>query len=543
MAARLTVLGGTDVGRTYELAENEFHIGREDTCDAVIRHSGVSRDHARVIFQDGAYSVVDCESRNHTSLNGRRLAARVPSPLKDRDRIAVCHVLFEFRTPVLAVCEDSRNNSTIHESLDALSSDEALSGLHAGGKLRGLLRFMRAVGQTFDLETLLSDMLDGLFDIFPAADRAIVFLLERGNLAPKVAKHRRGVQEYIQYDGTIVERAMNGRQTVLSNDVGADPRAPLTGGAGSSAACVLCAPLLSREMAALGAVQLDSQRQGRPFGRADVELLTCVCKQVSLSVQHAQLHHEAVRQTRLRKELEFAREVQQSILPKAMPLVPGYDFWAFYQAADEVGGDYYDFFSFPQGSQAVLLGDVSGHGVPAALLMARAAALCRGALMSHPPSVEDAIAMMNQEICATAVPGSFITLGLCVIDPAKHEVTVASAGHPPPIFRRSDGRVEELPSDAVAGLPLGVLTEAEYISCSVNLGPGDCLALFSDGITEATDAEDKQYGLEGVRGLLRATRGKSPAEIGRALIEDVERHARNAQQQDDITLVVLGRQP
>ena len=390
---------------------------------------------------------------------------------------------------------------------------------------------------------MLSSTVDGLLEVFPHADRALILLQEKEQLVPKAGKDRHNPQGQIRYSRTMVSKAMQDRQAILCEDAAHHPPNLSTHSLMElHIRSAMCVPLLSRQTQPLGVVQVDSQRATGRFDAADMELLTAVAGPVSLAVENAQLHRRALRQAQLEKELQFARAVQTSILPRALPNLAEYRFWPHYRAAGMVGGDYYDFLQLPGGRQVVLLADVAGKGVPAALVMANAAALCKMALLAHPYSITDALSATNDEVCQIVLDGSFITLALCMIDPATHEMTMASAGHRSPLVCRSDLRIEEPVGDATRGHPLGIVAGYGYEATSTMLGPGDLVVLFSDGIEDAINLQQERYTFERLRAVLARHAACEPAGMGQALIDDVERHVGQCEQNDDITLVVFGQQ-
>jgi serine phosphatase RsbU (regulator of sigma subunit) len=346
----------------------------------------------------------------------------------------------------------------------------------------------------------------------------------------------------VQYSRTIVSRVMEDRQAILTEDAGLDQRFASTQSVvGLRLRSVMCVPLLSHDSEALGVIQIETQDKIAHFVAADVHILVSVAVQVSVFFQYARLHDELLRQERLRRELELAEQVQRDFLPRSMPEVEGYEFWAYYLAAGRVGGDFYDFLALPNGTQAALLADVSGKGVPAALRMAKASTICKVALLSHPDDLSRAVGQANREICDVAGRGNFITLVLCVLDPRTHELTVANAGHPSPLLRSPDGTIEELGGPDLSGLPLGIIEDQDYPTHTVDMSRGDVVVLYSDGVSEARNRGDELYSARRVRKVVAAEKQQPPPETGKALIRDVHQYAGQREQADDISLVVFGR--
>ena len=243
---------------------------------------------------------------------------------------------------------------------------------------------------------------------------------------------------------------------------------------------------------------------------------------------------------RLKLDLELAREVQRGFLPLRLLEVPGYEFFAHYESAYEVGGDYYDFILLPRQRVAILLGDVAGKGVVAALLMAKLSAHARFCVLTE-PDLATAVTRLNALMIHSGIADRFVTLVAAVLDPGSHTVTLVNAGHPSPlIYHRATRTVEEAISTAVAGLPLGVLDGFEYGSCQISLEPGDSILAFTDGVTEATDVQDLQLQ---TKGLYAAVQGEaySTRELGEQVVKVVKQFATGRSQSDDIALVGFGR--
>ncbi len=230
--------------------------------------------------------------------------------------------------------------------------------------------------------------------------------------------------------------------------------------------------------------------------------------------------------------------MQRGLLPAAPPQVAGYYFFDFYEPANQVGGDYYDYIELPDDRLAVVLGDVSGKGVSAALLMAKLSGEVRYCLASE---ADPAAAMnrINDSFSRSGWQDRFVTFVLAVLDSNRHEITLVNAGHMPPLLRHGEGHVEEIGGEQ-AGLPLGVDDEYEYESFTRPLAPGDFLTLFTDGISEAMNGADELYGLPRLERQL-ATKSVPVAELGRLILDDVKRFVGGRPQSDDMCLACFGR--
>ncbi len=541
MASSQYVLQAKDPDRQYSLAEEETLVGRDQSCQIVIDDDSVSRQHARIVREDDTYFIEDLESRNGTFVNGEPVDGMVP--LKANDRIEIGITLFEFRTASRAGLEPTLDaGPNVVCSIDATATGDTVYKVNAEGKLRAILQITRSLGKTLDRRALLAQMLDGLFQIFPQADRGLVLLREGNRLVPAAVKDRRRRQEHVQYSKTIVSKAVAERKAILSRDVAEDEQIPAAASITRlNIHSVMCVPLFSQDGKVLGVIQMDIQDETSKFDAEDMEILTSVASQASVSVEHAELHRGMMKHARIERELAFARDVQHSFLPGAMPELEGYSFWAYYQAARQVGGDFYDFLRLPNGQEAILVGDVAGKGIPAALMMVKVAGLCKLALLSHPDDVREAMNSLNREVYDGGPERGFVTLVLCVIHPASHEVTVAIAGHVPPLFCRADGTIDDKVGYAARGKPLGVGRDEDYQTDRTQLAPGDAVVLSSDGISEAMNAAEEPYSIQRIRQQLSGAQATGPEEIGEGLLEDVRQYVGDCEQRDDISLVIFQR--
>src|SRR5262249_21521024 len=250
---------------------------------------------------------------------------------------------------------------------------------------------------------------------------------------------------------------------------------------------------------AFGVIQLDTQDRSKKFTQDDLKLLCGVANQASIALENARLLEEAVLQERLRRDLEVAHEVQLSFLPRSLPSVPGYEFFGHYEPALQVGGDYYGYIPLPQGRIAVAIGDVAGKGIAAALLMVKLSSDTRFCLLTEPDPGK-AVAKLNHLLYEfTSQADRFVTFGAILVDPAEHVVTLVSAGHPSPVlYRPGQTKLEDAMPKSASGVPLGIMDGATFESCQVRLAPGESLLLFTDGITEAMDLQNKPFGMKGI---------------------------------------------
>jgi len=285
-------------------------------------------------------------------------------------------------------------------------------------------------------------------------------------------------------------------------------------------------------------LQIDTQDPRSRFSRDDLDVLGSVACQAAFAVENAQLHESVLRERAMERELSLAHQVQQGFLPTAAPRLPGYDFFEFYEPANKLGGDYFDYVHLPGGRLGIVVADVSGKGIAASLLMARLSAETRYCLASE-PTPDAAVGRLNRIFCDRSWEDRFVTFVLVVLDPVRHELTVVNAGHMAPLMRRRDGTVDSI-AEADAKLPLGVDYDVTYIPSTHPISAGDCVVLYTDGITEAMNNADELYGrgrlLAQLRGDVEGVRA-----LGLRILDDVKQFVGKRSQSDDMCLTCFGR--
>lgn len=555
-------------------------IGRHPGCEIVLDNAAVSRQHARISESHGSYFLEDLRSRNKTYLNGR--AVDGSTELHDGDAIQLCELEFRFfvehppeerppavaekrggrldgKTPaspmaVVSLPTDGRgapgdasplveSGSSILSTVPINEASSLLLAVKPEQKLRAVLDIGRALGSALDLEEVLQKTLDGLFRVFPQADHGSVLLkeAEKPRLHVRASKSRRDDDAPSGVSMTVVRRAMKEGEAILSADVTGDSRFAESDSIASMALrSVMCVPLYGQEDDPFGVVQLDSADVTRPFSRDDLDVLASVAGQIGLAVENARLHAELIEQRDMQRELDFAMQVQLGFLPSQPPVVAGYEFFDHYEAAQRVGGDYFDYVELPDGRVAVTVGDVAGKGVPAALLMARLFSSARYQLLTRPTPGE-ALSALNAEIARTALGHRFITCLFAVVDPKTQTVTVANAGHMAPLIRSADGTVMAL-GQKESGMPIGIARDQDFEEVSRPLAAGDALLMYTDGVTEAMDEDGDLYGRDRLVKLMKA----GPASIRdlvEAVVGDVAKFSGDRPQRDDICLVGFRRLP
>ncbi len=244
---------------------------------------------------------------------------------------------------------------------------------------------------------------------------------------------------------------------------------------------------------------------------------------------------ELRRQAELEKDLQLARDIQQGMLLAAVPYLKGWEFSATSLPARDLGGDLYDFIPLPSGNQAIMIGDVSGKGLQAALRMAVTRTLFRYEARNGDESPPMALAAVNRGVCSD-IPQGMVTMLYAVLDPLQGKMRIANAGHTYPLHFNVTVQEYEMP-----GVPLGVDPDIDYDEETISISPGDSLFLYTDGVNEAIDPSDEEFGFERLRALLEANSQIKPRALMRKILNEIRAWTAGGPQTDDITMVVLRR--
>lgn len=543
----LKLLRGSSNTRQFPVSYKELTLGRDPKCDIFLKSDYVSVAHARFSYDGDRYYITDLASRNHTYLNGQRLKPEVAFPLEDSDLIKVCNFIFTFIessskrssntwTPVTGTSTASIPATVLEETADngdanVSSAQETSSSnwnlqpaKNPEAKLLAMMQITRNLHNALSLEEMLDKVLDSLFAIFPHAesgaavvrdapdDEGLTIARRRDEPAPDDSLARR----------PIINNVMTTRRAIIMD---------------SGTTSMACAPLLDVDDRAFGGIHLSSSVSKKRFSRDELDLLTHVALQTSFAIESIRLH-EARRVDRERQiELEMAQRIQLGLMPSSTPVIDGYKFDDFYNPAKEVGGDFYDYIELADGRLAIVIGDVSGKGVPAALVVAHMSSMLKAYLAGDKTPLE----VMNQcngDFQHRIAEERFLTIALLVLDPATHEMSIVNAGHLPPLLRRANGEVEKI-GLSESGLPFGVVEEFQYQESRLTLGRGDSLTICTDGITEAGEARD-MYGTERLVEQIAKEAGDA-AQLRDRIMEDVLSFVGQRPQHDDMCLLCISR--
>lgn len=406
-------------------------------------------------------------------------------------------------------------------------------------RLALLYRLSQTFNSSLDLDEVLNTVMD---EVIATARAERGFLMLRDAEGTLEFRAARGMDQktiddpQFQVSRSVVERVASEGQPVLTSDAQIDDRfsmrqSVLILGLRS----ILCVPLNIKDQV-LGVVYVDNRLQAGIFIDDHLELLTAIASSAAIAIENARLYQIAVEKGRLERELQMAREVQASLLPRQTPQVPGWEFVACWRPAREVAGDFYDFIPGDQGQLGLVIADVTDKGMPAALFMALSRSIVRASVASA-TSPAEGIARANRLICADSAGGMFVTLFYALLNPAANELTYVNAGHNPPLLCRVNQ--DQLTKLTLTGIPAGIDPDATYEQRTLYLYPGDFVVFYTDGVTDAINAREQEFGMARLERILTDHCGAPATDIMAALEAAVDDFIGSTAPFDDIAMMVV----
>jgi sigma-B regulation protein RsbU (phosphoserine phosphatase) len=416
-------------------------------------------------------------------------------------------------------------------------------------RLSLLYRLSQTFNSTLDLDEVLDRVMDEVIAV-TQAERGFVMLMDEGG--DLVFHTARGMDQHtiedpgFQISRGIVNRVAQEGEPMLTSDAQSDSQLSLRASViHLGLRSVLCVPLQVKG-STIGVIYVDNRLQAGIFTQDDLELLNAIAASAAIAIENARLYQVAVEKGRMERELQMAYKIQAGLLPRSMPEVPGWDFAARWKPAREVAGDFYDFIPLEGGRLGLVIADVTDKGMPAALFMAFTRSIVRASLDRAVQPVE-AIRQANRLICRESSYGFFVTLFYAQFEPDSAEVTYVSAGHNPQLrYLDTSARNLETASAPIfqlgyTGMPLGIEEETPYEQRHLTCAPGDCLLLYTDGVTDAVNDQGEHYSLARLQSFGRDNYQANPQEIITKLESEILNFVRDTPQFDDITVVIAKR--
>jgi sigma-B regulation protein RsbU (phosphoserine phosphatase) len=564
----------------FPLGRLRITIGRSARNDLCIPDPFASRVHAEVRREGDGYLLQDLGSANGTLYNGSNVEGVIPLTAGGRIQIGETEIIFDdgtYNSSMGATMITDNSGAALPEATIALASgDRTTSGLleaiegartkpeetaaavtaataasaasaataAATAKTSDLLALISKVGITLLSSANLSETLEQIaslvFEAVPA-DRCLIMMRDEGSEELRVAvarlRDRVGEVGEIRVSRNVLDEVVIRGKSVLTSDAQHDPRFASGTVVLQGVRSVLAVPLGVADKV-FGIIYADSPIAEGRFTEDHLKVLTTLASVAAIRVENATLIEVRLDRERLERELSLASEIQQRFQPTAPPIVPGYELQGISFPCYEIGGDYYDFIEREDGRLVIALGDVSGKGTAAALLMSSLHAAVHAQSASH-DSLVATISAVNKYLAENIPANRFVTLFYAELDPASGALSFLNAGHNPPLIVHAAGTVEQLAS---GGLPLGIKPDAEYREGRTQLQHGDVLCIYSDGVTEATSPTGEEFGPTRLYEVVSRNIDASAAGIRDRIESALTKFAQGTSAADDITLVIVKRQ-
>jgi phosphoserine phosphatase RsbU/P len=555
MSQEIAVLEPGGATRQVTLDRDRLRIGRSSDNDLSFPSDMSLSRHHLVLEQAGdGWYVEDLGAKNRTTVNGRRVEGKLR--LAPGDRIGAGQLVVVFggtkisTGPVEFVPggDEGPLRATVMTSLrGVLSRENTMPGTvrtplvgdrrglpldHPG--VAALIRAGRELAGHRPLDELFELILDLSIQAV-GAERGVLMTLEGEDL---VARSVRG--EGFRISSAVRDRVLRDRASLLVRDTALDEAFKARDSiVGQQIQSVMAVPLQTNDRV-IGLVNVDSRSFARPFTPDDLDLLTVLANVAAIRIEQQRLSLVEQQERIISRDLEQAAVIQQRLLPHEAPNVPGFDLAGHNLPCRSVGGDYFDYFPYPDGRIGLVLGDVSGKGMPAALLMSGLKGGVQVLLTDPPDNLPVLMSRLDRVVAANFPRNRFVSFFFALLDSATGEMTYCNAGHNPPFLVRANGNVERLTS---CGTILGIFPDLGYEVKSCRLEPGDVLTLFSDGVTEEQDPAGEEFGEERLSKLLVEKAGLGATALVEEIRTTVLAWAAGAPAADDVTVLIARRLP
>jgi sigma-B regulation protein RsbU (phosphoserine phosphatase) len=537
---RLVRKGPGGETQRLEFDRPKITLGSDPLCDVTIADEGVAGEQAVLVQRDDHHEIFDIGERGGVLVNGRPVSHAV---LRPGDEIWLGRTVLYLDAAPQGVAFVSRGSATVRASVPSagLQSPAPLPGFKGRSETERRMALFNEVGRLVNSiglsEDIFESILDAVFATVPVRRGFLALTRPSGDLDVKAHRNReRDGAGTIEVSQTLVRRVLDTGQAVLTSDAEGDPD--------FSAArsihrlrikAAVCVPLVV-EGKVIGLLYGDNREQPGSLAHEDLAYLSALASVAAAAVEKFRLLGEYDAKRKIEQALAIARSIHRSFLPSSPPAVPGLELWGRSQTCDETGGDYFDYFPLGGSKLGVVVGDVTGHGIGSALLMATVRASLRALLDTDPP-LHELFPKLNELVRRDVRDGRFVTLFYALLDPVEGCMHHVGAGHTPPIlYRARDGSTATIAS---GGPPLGVVSGLRFPpGRPLPIERGDVLLLTTDGIVEAMDASGEPFGLARLGAVVAEHARSGAPEIGQAVTAAVEAFSGRTELHDDATLVV-----
>jgi len=530
-----------------ELRKSPLTLGRSVDNDLAYPHDPwLSRYHLAFEQRERTWWIRDCESRNGTVLNAAGI--KEAKPLKAGDKVLAGHLTIEIRErpsevqrPVISFVarnegERSTDEATFVTSLDKVlgKAADARPSRESTASQRMVSALIRA-GQELVTHQPLQQLFETILQLSLSAveaKRGVILTLEDGELQVRASQGDGFSISTLVRDQVLRDK----RSLLISDAMRHDTLSKQESIVLSRVRSMMAAPLQTGDRV-IGIIYVDNGVILRPFAQDDLDLLTVMANVAAIRIEHARLAEIEQSEKLMEADLAQASEIQRSLLPTEPPAYEGWELAGLNLPCRTVGGDYFDFVPYQDGRLAVVVGDVSGKGLPAALLMSSLQAKVQ-MLRETNPSPSQAVGTLNRSLTERCPLGKFITFFYALLEPTTGTLEYSNAGHNYPLIMRNDGSVETLMGN---GLVMGLFSAVHYELKKTKLAPGETLVLYSDGVTEAVDLADVEFGEKGLAEFMAARKSVRCDDIVNQLVEYMRKWRGNTSFADDFTIVLVRR--
>lgn len=541
----------------YTLKGEKISIGRSEDNDLALPDPFSSGHHAVISPADGGYVVRDNGSKNGTFLNGKKVQGEIELKRGDEILVGSTRIIFDkelsSNVEVTMDIRGPRNINTVIPLKDILKKQDIDTTIQSLATPADFLKIksdyksmavLTEVSKALVLHQPLQELLERIMDLiceYLPMDRGVLMLKE-GNPPQMIAKiprinNKTLLRQKILVSQSIINLVLDNHSSVLTADAQTDDRLKMKDSIiKSNIHSAMCVPLWdNREI--IGVIYADRISLLEQFNEEDLRLLTLLSNLAAVKIENARRIDQAIEIEKLQKELALAAQIQKDFLPKTNPVCDRLDIaWTFIPC-NQVGGDYYDFISIDDCRLALIVADVSGKGISAALLMAS----LRAALIAEVGpqfQLKAAAAKLNDFVFASAATNRFISCFVCDLNMTTGELRYVNAGHNPPIIISKDGKVRRLDP---TGFCLGMFPSVSYGVEQVKIEKGETVVLYTDGITDTRNSLNQEFGEDNLIGLLKKNAKKPAAEIISKLNNELGTFSSGVDPFDDMTLIVLKR--
>jgi sigma-B regulation protein RsbU (phosphoserine phosphatase) len=541
----------------YTLKGERVSIGRSEDNDLALPDPFSSGRHAVISPADGGYVLRDNGSKNGTFLNAKKIQGEVELKRGDEILVGSTRVIYDkelsSNVEVTEVIRGPHNINTVIPLKDILKKqdiDTTIQSLATPADFMKIksdyksMAVLNEVSKALVLHQPLHDLLERIMDLiseYLPMDRGVLMLKE-GNPPQMIAKvprinNKNLLRQKILVSQSIINLVLDNHSSVLTADAQTDDRLRMKDSIiRSNIHSAMCVPLWNnREI--IGVIYADRISLLEQFTEDDLRMMTLLSNLAAVKIENAMAVEKAIEVEKFQKELALAAQIQKDFLPKKNPVCDRLDIAWMFIPCNQVGGDYYDFISIDPCRLALIVADVSGKGISAALLMAS----LRAALIAEVGPqfrLETVAAKLNDFVHSSSAPNRFISCFICDLDMTTGQLRYVNAGHNPPIIFSKDGQVRRLDP---TGFCLGMFPAVSYDIAEVTVEKGETIVLYTDGITDTRDNTNQDFGENRLIGLLKKNAKKPAAEIVSKVNTELSAFSSEVDPFDDMTLIVLKR--